>query len=338
METSPILRYFLVGQIRREYIITAEGKAFLDIVGGNALYAAGGLAVWDSNIGIVSRISNDFPHEFLTQISSKGFDIAGIIRINQTYPMNSFYAYRTPVIKSEETPVTVFNRVGIPFPKQLIKILPPDEQSSLSLIHDFEFIRPDTIPESYLDTSATHICPMDELTQQLLPIAFRQGNVTTITLDPSSELMTPYSIGKIKDLAHTITALITSEDKLRKLYSGLTTDIWEMAEDIGSSGYTIVVIKRGVLGQFLYNSGNRNRWLIPAYPTTVVDITGAGDSFCGGFLAGYRNTYDPLEAVLYGNISASFTIEGTGPFYAMASLSELAQTRLNVLRQAVRKV
>ena len=50
--------------------------------------------------------------------------------------------------------------------------------------------------------------------------------------------------------------------------------------------------------------------MIPAYPVTIVDPTGAGDAFCGGVLAGYRNTYDPLQAAMYGNISSAMIMEG----------------------------
>jgi ribokinase len=88
----------------------------------------------------------------------------------------------------------------------------------------------------------------------------------------------------------------------------------------------------------LYDSATRNRWEVPAYPANVVDPTGAGDAFCGGFLAGYRKTFDPLESVLYGNISASLVIEGQGPLYAMDALPGLAEARLNALRQLVRKI
>ena len=59
----------------------------------------------------------------------------------------------------------------------------------------------------------------------------------------------------------------------------------------------------------------------------VVNPTGAGDAFCGGFLAGYRETYDPLEAALCGNISASLVVEGSGPFYALDVWPGLAEAR-----------
>ena len=111
-----------------------------------------------------------------------------------------------------------------------------------------------------------------------------------------------------------------------------------MAEAIAAYGCEFIVIKRGAGGQFLYDASSHTRWEIPPYPARLVNPTGAGDAFCGGFLSGYRRTYDPLEAALYGNISASLTIEGNGPFYALNALPGLAAARLDALRQSVRKI
>jgi ribokinase len=70
----------------------------------------------------------------------------------------------------------------------------------------------------------------------------------------------------------------------------------------------------------------------------IYDPTGAGDAFCGGFLAGYRRTFDPVQAAVYGNISASLVIEGQGPFYALDALSSLAEARFEALLPSVREV
>jgi hypothetical protein len=53
-------------------------------------------------------------------------------------------------------------------------------------------------------------------------------------------------------------------------------------------------------------------------------------------VAGYQQTYEPLEAVLHGNISASLTLEGSGAFHALDALPGLAQARLETLRDGVR--
>jgi hypothetical protein len=88
----------------------------------------------------------------------------------------------------------------------------------------------------------------------------------------------------------------------------------------------------------LYDADRGRKWEIPAYPARVHNPTGAGDAFCGGFLAGYQRTYDPLEAVLYGNVSFSLVAEGEGPFYALDALPGLPQARLEYLRGSVREV
>ena len=82
----------------------------------------------------------------------------------------------------------------------------------------------------------------------------------------------------------------------------------------------------------------RHKWEVPAYPARVADPTGAGDAFCGGFLAGFGRTYDPVQATLHGNVSASLKVEGSGAFYPLDMLPGLAEARLNALKDLVRKV
>jgi sugar/nucleoside kinase (ribokinase family) len=107
---------------------------------------------------------------------------------------------------------------------------------------------------------------------------------------------------------------------------------------LGEFGAEFIVIKRGAHGQLLYDSISKKRWEIPAYPARLINMTGAGDSFCGGFLAGYQQTFDPLRGVLYGSVSASLAIEGTGAFYALETLPGLAQARLDSLAGIVRMI
>ena len=125
---------------------------------------------------------------------------------------------------------------------------------------------------------------------------------------------------------------------MRALFHGRSADLWEMAEALGAYGCEHVVIKRGEQGQMLYDVTARTRWEVPAYPARVSDPTGAGDAFCGGFLAGYHRTFDPVQAVLYGNVSASLVVEGCGAFYALDVLPGLPEARLEVLQESYRKV
>jgi sugar/nucleoside kinase (ribokinase family) len=138
-------------------------------------------------------------------------------------------------------------------------------------------------------------------------------------------------------LLHGLSAFLPSEQEARSFFSPIEKDLWEMAEALGNMGCPFVVIKCGSKGQLLWDGLSKRRWHIPAYPARVKDVTGAGDSFCGGFLVGLDTSDDPLEASLRGAVSASITIEGLGPLYALDAYPGLAEARLKSLRSAVRE-
>ncbi len=81
-------------------------------------------------------------------------------------------------------------------------------------------------------------------------------------------------------------------------------------------GPKIVIIKKGEHGVLLY--GNGLIFSLPAYPTdNVVDPTGAGDTFAGGFmgyLAACRKVgaAELKNAIAFGTVAASFNVEGFG--------------------------
>ena len=74
----------------------------------------------------------------------------------------------------------------------------------------------------------------------------------------------------------------------------------------------IVVIKLGELGSVVRVGGRSAR--IPALNVRVVDATGAGDAFCGGFVVGWLTTGDARVAAACGTVSAADTIGAFGAF------------------------
>jgi sugar/nucleoside kinase (ribokinase family) len=233
--------------------------------------------------------------------------------------------------------VAHFSRLELPFPKSLLGYRSPATSQDSRTRLTPTSLRQGDLPADYQDATAAHLCPLDYLTHSLLPAVFRQAGFTTVTLDPSPGYMNPIFWDDLPALITGLTAFLPSEEEARSLFHGRSSDLRQMAEALSVYGCEFVVIKRGEAGQLVYDASTRTFWEIPAYPARVVDPTGAGDAFCGGFLAGYRRTYDPLQAALHGNISASLAVEGHGPFYALEALPGLAEARLESLREAVRK-
>lgn len=354
----------IAGHLHRDYLLPLTGRPLLDVPGGDLLYAAVGLGVWDGSAlienqfcraGLLSRIGEDYPHEWLRSFETRGWDTRGIHIQAEALDLRYFQATlpRTPSENRDHhagtgitmegwviqtgNPVAHFARLGLPFPKSLLGYQPPVETDDRKTAHPAS-PRPNDIPRDYLDARTVHLCPLDYLSVSRLVSAFRQASVTTLTLDPSAAYMTGAALDDVRTLLHGLTAFMPSEEELRALFWGGTDDLWQMAEALGEFGCEFVIIKRGVRGQMLYDSISKKRWEIPAYPARLADATGAGDSFCGGFLAGYQETYDPLRGVLYGNVSASLTVEGSGVYHALDALPGLAQRRLDSLAGIVRQV
>lgn len=338
MPPSP--RYILAGTLARDYIILSSGRPQIDVPGGDVIYTAVGLAVWepDPPPGLIARVGEDYPQGWLDEFIQRGFDTRGIHVLPQALDLRSFSVYTERNTRLCEDPVPHFSRLGLPFPKTLLGFRPPGPPLDSRTRLNPTSLRPSDIPDEYLEATAAHLGPIDFLTHTLLPATLRQAGFTTITLDPSPGTLTPTFWDDLPTLLTGLTAFLPAEEDLQRFFFGRRTDLWEMAEALAAYNCEFVVIKRGERGQLLYDSASHTRWDIPAYPARIVDPTGAGAAFCGGFLAGYRRTFDPLQAVLHGNISASLSLEGSGPFYALDALPGLAQGRLESLRQYPRKV
>jgi sugar/nucleoside kinase (ribokinase family) len=331
-------RYVIAGQLRREFILPPFHRPIIDAPGGNALYAGAGARVWDTDIGLVSRVGEEYPQSWRKEFEVRGFDTSGIQIVPGSIDLRTFRAYSETFEISQSSPVSHFSRRKIDFPKALLGYKPIQESEADTQSPSEQSPAVNDIPDEYFEASAVHLGPLDLISHGQLLAAFKSGSATTLTLTPLSGYMTPKRVKEVGGLLNGLTAFLPSQHDLESLFWGKTNDLWEMAEELGRYSCEVIVIKCGGRGQLVYDVAGKKRWEVPAYPSRIADPTGAGDSFCGGFVAGYRTTYDALEATLYGNISASLNIEGSGAFNSLEVMPGLAQARLNVIKDLVRKV
>lgn len=335
--STPFLRYAVAGKFTRDYLILPKNDTYLDKKGGSALYSASGLKLWDNSIGLIGIVSEEYPLEWIQEAESRGFDIRGIQVLSTYFDQRNFLAY--PKIDEPETnnPVAQFARIGKPFPKTLLGYTENFIQNPINN-QNSPIIKIKDIPFDYLDVTAVHICSLDYPTQTRLPSFFRQGHATTITLLASNDYMNPIFKDLVPTILKDITAFICTENQIRNLFYGVTSDITEMISELDVYGCEMLVIATKKNSYLLWERSTKKRFDIPLYPSSIIDPTGILDSFCGGFLAGLRKNQDPLDAALQGSISASFSAEGVGPFYCLDALPSLVQARLDYLVPYIAKI
>jgi cytidine kinase len=116
---------------------------------------------------------------------------------------------------------------------------------------------------------------------------------------------------ELRQLLKRIDGLVINDSEA-KLLTG-DDNLVRAGHTIREMGPSFVVLKKGEHGAMFFSQ--YETYVLPAYPTpTVVDPTGAGDSFAGGMM-GYlaeQGCFDPKTlktALAYGTLTASFTVE-----------------------------
>jgi sugar/nucleoside kinase (ribokinase family) len=116
---------------------------------------------------------------------------------------------------------------------------------------------------------------------------------------------------ELGEVMRRVDGMILNDGEARMLTG--ETNLIRAGEALLDMGPRVVVVKKGEHGAFLFEDSFH--FALPAYPTSkVVDPTGAGDSFAGGFLGYLAEKGNSKPAVLrhamaYGTVAASLTVE-----------------------------
>jgi sugar/nucleoside kinase (ribokinase family) len=167
---------------------------------------------------------------------------------------------------------------------------------------------PPVVPEAYKDSEYVFLANTAPALQ--MQILKQIDNPKLVAAD-TMNLWIQTANDDLKELLERIHMLVLN-DAEAQLLTG-QQNIILAAKDILAMGPRIVVIKRGEFGSMLYDS-NGDCFILPAFPTeTVIDPTGAGDSFAGammGYLAkaGRVDVVTLRDAIVYGTVAASYTI------------------------------
>ena len=333
-------QYATIGGLREDYFITPDKQVHLHKLGGNAVYSAAGAALWAERVGIVSRVGSNYPSEWLDEIGQMGIRTDNVVVLPTEQDTRTFYAYINETERTDITPRKHFKALGLRIPPELEDYLNSTMGQDKADTFDPLAIRPSDVVQVGGDNKlvGVHLAPFYFVTHRTVPSALRMANVKIVTLDPSVRYMQPDKQREIREIITRLDAFLPSEMEVLSYFRRDKVDMWEAAETFADMGAKIVVIKRGAKRQYVYERATGRRWQVPAYPARVVDVTGAGDAYCGGFMIGLCETGDAVEAALRGTVAASIVIEGTGALYALSGHPGLAQARLTSWRSEVRRL
>ncbi len=331
---------FCSGGLRVDTVITAVGEARMREMGGNALYAAVGAKLWRPDIGIVGRIGVNFPTTWRDLWRERGFDVRGVVSVNGAQDHRTFYAYIDHNTRDDTHPEQHFARIGALMPDDLIGY----EHSCLSQENPEEYEplapRPEDLP---ISIEALHLSPQSLKSQLTLPSEARRRGAKLISADPGERFMTPALMPYVEKLLSLVDVFMPSLQEVNTLF-GFPLDaqqpfekLIEFAQWFAARGPRIVVLKIGSGGSLIYQRDTHICVHIPSLKVNVVDVTGAGDSYCGGFIAHFSKCDNPVLAGMAGTVAASFNIEDYGAMHLLNADMQIAQQRFEILKPQVKE-
>jgi sugar/nucleoside kinase (ribokinase family) len=270
----------IVGTFNLDTIETPREKRER-IVGGSGTYCCLAASFFTAP-RIVGVVGEDFPKDVLELFNTRGIDSEGLlVKQGKTFFWEGRY---------EEDPnkrTTVATEVNI-----------------------LKGFRPE-LPERYKDADILFLANIDPDLQE--DILAQVKSPQLVAMD-SMNYWIQTRADSLLSVLKKVDVFFANDEEVRMLTDEL--NLITAGRRLLEKGPSLVVIKKGEHGALLL--GEDFVSVVPAYPSeTVVDPTGAGDSFGGGFL-GYLDKVDSYAeadiriAAVYGSVMASFTIEKFG--------------------------
>jgi sugar/nucleoside kinase (ribokinase family) len=290
-----VARYLTVGNLLVENIVMPDGRELRDRLGGDAIYAAAGARAFADDVLPVVRLGQGFPDALVGALEEAG--------------------YADALLPSEHPAVRLRVDWGVEDGSRFT--FEPGSGTYLQATP-----LPEELPDHLADgLEAVHVAPIP-FAQMAAWIEWARPRARVLTVDPHYQHV---DADWARILPH-VDAFLPSRDEASGILGG-----WPGAEAavraLTNLGARTVCIKLGSAGAIGASETHVVR--APAATGRVVDATGCGDAFCGGFLVGLTESADLPAALAYGSAAASFAAEDHGAAHALEPDRNEAHRRLH---------
>lgn len=267
----------IVGTVATDDIVTPFASVE-GVLGGSAVYAAtaGSLYV---PVQIVGVIGADFPEAYMAFLKERQFDLAGLeVQTGKTFHWAGKYHFD---MNTRDTLATELNVLATFNP---------------------------TLPQSYRRTPYVFLANVDPVIQLA---ALDQMDSPALTILDTMNYWIETQRDDLTAVIRRSDLVMINDEELRQYTD--EHSLLRAARAVLALGPRALIVKKGEHGAALVTVDGY--YYAPGYPLDdVVDPTGAGDSFAGGFL-GYiakqrKVTGRELHrALIHGSVVASYTVE-----------------------------
>jgi sugar/nucleoside kinase (ribokinase family) len=281
--------------------VEANGTVHDDVLGGSASFFSTA-ASYFAPVKLVAVVGEDMPEEHLKFLAVRGVDLGGLERKpGKTFRWKGRYSADLASRESLDTQLNVFA--------------------------DFKPV----LPEGWRDAELLFLGNIHPALQ--LDVVNQVKKPRLVAMDTMNFWIggEPQALARVLER---VDLIVINDEESRQLTH--EHNLPKAARAIRAMGPKTVIVKRGESGALLFHE--HGVFAAPAYPLEkVVDPTGAGDTFAGGFM-GYLARVRDLgpqavrRAMFYGSVMASFCVED----YSLDRLRSLTEGEIEGRYRAFR--
>ena len=300
-------KILIIGTVAYDEIETTTGSSG-KILGGAATYIGLSASLLNTTASIISIVGGDFEHKNLKLLKLKGINTDSI----EIVPKGKTFYWKGKYHKDWNKRDTL--------------------NTQLNVLADFN-------PAISEENKKAEIIVLGNLHPEIQNTVLDQVNVSEkcIILDTMNFWM-DNALPELMKVIKRVDIIIINDEEALQLSKKDT--LFAAANEILSFGPKQIVIKKGEHGAMLFDESQF--FTVPAFPVKkVIDPTGAGDTFAGGF-AGYLSQLDNINfeemklAVVHGTVMASFCVEGFGTSVMESLEKETTNNRLKEFKNFTR--
>ena len=272
--------FVAVGSVIIDDIVYPDGRTSMGVLGGGGTHAAYGMALAGTRPGLVALVGEDLPADIRVRLE-EDFDTSGLVW-SPHQQARGWQIFEWDGRRNEIFRVDIIE----PF------MYGPDADSPAipySVARGMTLLR---APEHVASWRARF--PSATLLWEPMRIFMLSADYDAfVTGIPHADIVSPN--------LHEAQTMYGVEDEA------------EILRRMLADGCKVVALRMGELGSLVAQTNSDRAWTIPAVGVdAVVDQTGAGNAYNGGFVVGWCKEGDLASAGCYGAAAASFTLEHVG--------------------------
>lgn len=276
-------KILITGTVAFDDIETPFGSSG-KVIGGAGTYIALASSLFTKNLAIVSIIGEDFPEKEIKFLNSRGVDtkMIEIIKGGKTFYWKGKYHENMIGRDTLSTELNVLEK----FNPIINSEFSSSEIILLGNLHPF------------VQNTVINQC----------------SNPNRFIILDTMNFWMDNALNELKDVVEKVDLIIINDEEAQQLTN--ESNIFNAGNKILKMGPKKVIIKKGEHGSIYLDSFHK--YILPAFPVdSLVDPTGAGDSYAGG-IAGFLSTKHEIgfneikEAMIFGTLTASFCVENFG--------------------------